>query len=97
MIKIDEPLLDRRLSLSNKTADTRGHLDGIMTIIKRRLESEQEPHMSRSAESPRVSCIIAVYNGELYLHEAIDSLLSQTYPSIEVIVVNDGSTDGTAM
>jgi glycosyltransferase involved in cell wall biosynthesis len=44
---------------------------------------------------PRVSCIIAVYNGEAYLHEAIDSLRAQDYPNIEIVVVDDGSTDGT--
>jgi glycosyltransferase involved in cell wall biosynthesis len=36
--KLDETLLDRRLSLSNKTADTRGHLDGIMRVMKYRLD-----------------------------------------------------------
>ena len=36
--KIDDVLLDRRLSLSNKTADITGHIDGIMTIMKRRLD-----------------------------------------------------------
>lgn len=52
--------------------------------------------MNQQPGAPLVSCIIAVFNGEAYLHEAIESLLAQTYPSIEVIVVNDGSTDGTA-
>jgi glycosyltransferase involved in cell wall biosynthesis len=52
--------------------------------------------MSHHTDIPRVSCIIAVYNGEQYLHEAIDSLLNQTYPNVEIIVVNDGSTDRTA-
>ena len=51
--------------------------------------------MSRRSEFPRVSCIIAVFNGEAYLHEAIDSLLAQQYPSVEIILVNDGSTDRT--
>jgi len=45
---------------------------------------------------PMVSCVIPVYNGANYLREAIDSALNQTYPNIEVIVVNDGSTDGGA-
>ena len=43
-----------------------------------------------------VSYIIAVYNGQTYLAEAIDSILHQTVAPRELIVVNDGSTDGTA-
>lgn len=42
-----------------------------------------------------VSVILPVYNGELYLGEAIESILAQDYRPIEVIVVNDGSTDNT--
>lgn len=46
--------------------------------------------------SPRVSIVIPVYNGSNYLREAIDSALAQTYPNIEIVVVNDGSTDDGA-
>jgi glycosyltransferase involved in cell wall biosynthesis len=52
--------------------------------------------MSQPSDLLRVSCVIAVYNGEAYLHEAINSLLAQQYPLVEIVVVNDGSTDGTA-
>lgn len=45
--------------------------------------------------NPLVSIVIPVYNGSNYMREAIDSALAQTYPHIEVIVVNDGSTDNT--
>lgn len=44
---------------------------------------------------PLVSLVIFSYNYELYLREAIDSALNQTYPHTEVIVVDDGSTDSS--
>lgn len=42
-----------------------------------------------------VSVVMAVYNGQQYLQEAIDSILQQTYPDLELIIVNDASTDAT--
>jgi glycosyltransferase involved in cell wall biosynthesis len=48
-----------------------------------------------SKDIPLVSIVIPVYNCKSYLAEAINSVLSQTYPRVELIVINDGSTDGS--
>ena len=46
-------------------------------------------------ENPLVSVIIPVYNYDRYLGEAVESVLNQTYKHLEVMVVDDGSTDGS--
>ena len=47
------------------------------------------------SKKPRVSCILSVWNGENYLAEAIRSVLGQTFGDFELIIVDDGSSDGT--
>ena len=44
---------------------------------------------------PKVSLIIPVYNAEKYLQECLDSAINQTLENIEIIIVNDGSTDNS--
>ena len=46
-------------------------------------------------DKPKVSVVVPVYNSEKYLQKCIESLLNQTLQDIEIIVVNDGSTDSS--
>ncbi|MFN8492865.1 MAG: glycosyltransferase family A protein [Caldilineaceae bacterium] len=52
--------------------------------------------MNQSNQFPLISTIIPVYNGERFLARAIENVRQQNYHPIEIIVVDDGSTDGTA-
>jgi glycosyltransferase involved in cell wall biosynthesis len=47
------------------------------------------------SDRPLLTCVIAVFNGERYLPEAIESVLVQEGHTVEIVVVDDGSTDGT--
>lgn len=46
-------------------------------------------------EQDKVQILLSAYNGEKYLREQIDSLLNQTYPNLEILIRDDGSTDRT--
>lgn len=49
-----------------------------------------------TTNNPLISVVIPVYNGECYLEKCLDSLLVQTYSFFELILINDGSNDGSA-
>jgi len=46
-------------------------------------------------KTPKISVIIPVYNKETFLRECLDSVINQTLREIEIICINDGSTDGS--
>jgi glycosyltransferase involved in cell wall biosynthesis len=51
--------------------------------------------VANKSEHPLVSVLLPVYNGEDYLEDAIQSVLTQTYANFECIIINDGSKDGS--
>ena len=44
---------------------------------------------------PLISVIVPVYNAEKLLDQCLESIVAQTYPHLEILVVDDGSTDGS--
>ena len=48
-----------------------------------------------SHTTPAISVVMPTYNGERFLRPAIESILNQTFPNFELIIIDDGSTDNT--
>src|SRR3984957_9664125 len=57
--------------------------------------SEQSATTATAGSPPRVSIGLPVYNGEKWLAQSVDSLLSQTFSDFELIICDNASTDGT--
>lgn len=67
----------------------------ILRSKRNNLESYAKDLIKRSPYTPGVSIVAPAYNEELTIVENVNSLLAQDYPLFEVIIVNDGSKDGT--
>lgn len=81
---------------SNKVVIDFGHaLDMVIDGESFNYDKLLKDWKEASRKNMLVSIVMAVYNGELFIKEAIDSALSQTYKNIELIIVNDGSRDST--
>ena len=59
-------------------------------------DHEKWQYTSLPVDTPLVSVIISSYNHAQYVREALMSVQAQTYPNIELIIIDDGSTDETA-
>jgi hypothetical protein len=70
--------------------DEREILDGYQALMRAPLTRPGSPRR-RSATAPLVSAIVPYYKASRYVREAVRSLLAQTYPRLELVLVNDGS------
>ena len=59
-------------------------------------QDKQDEMVPSGKQMPLVSVMMPVFNAEEYIGQAIESVISQTYPYWELIIVDDGSTDGTS-
>lgn len=90
---LDEVLVFRRLHHKNRS---RQHVEDSQREFLRLIKSSVDRRRRAEEARPLISCIVPVYNGARFIGAALDSVLEQTYSPLEVTVVDDGSTDGTA-
>ncbi len=89
--KLCESVPGFTLELGNDLTDIPEIISKFLTepgsLAPEKTKSEQ------SEQKPLISVIVPVFNGEKFIKEAIENILSQNYPALEIIIINDGSTD----
>lgn len=60
------------------------------------MNKKETYYADNATEAPWLSVIVPIYNGEKYLYKCLNSISAQLYESYEVLMIDDGSTDGTA-
>jgi glycosyltransferase involved in cell wall biosynthesis len=72
------------------------HFHQQVQTFKTNAQKEQNEQAIETADTkPLVTVLLPVYNAEKYLPEAIESILNQTFQDFELLIINDGSTDGS--
>lgn len=70
---------------------------GKNTKINTIMKLQKESTVARQISGPQISVLVPVFNNAEYLHECINSIINQTLHDIEVIIIDDGSTDKQAV
>ena len=94
-----ERLGDRRLARSRSALDvdqTVPALGVVLAVEPQALQGDGQELPGSRVSLPRVSVVMPVYNAMPYVRDALESITSQTLRDIEIIVLNDASTDGSA-
>ncbi len=88
-----EPKIDIEEGVKNFVSWFKAYYPGIVSGTT--MEDVAVPETTANALHPKVSVIMSVYNGALYLREAIDSILGQTFRDFEFLIVDDCSNDNS--
>lgn len=86
--KLDATLLQVRIHSSNNSHKKQLQYGDLLKVLKNSLARKRQI-------DPLVTVIIPVHNGAAFIVDALESVFSQSYKNIEVIVIDDGSTDKT--